>query len=84
MKKKVQLKQEHIDNGVPYEPRGCAVALALKDAWIKFDHGVGPDDTEINGARVLLPVRVQRFIRKFDRGVKETCKPFRFWITLPE
>lgn len=32
MKMKIKLTQEHIDRGIPGEPTGCPLALAIRDA----------------------------------------------------
>ena len=75
---KVQVKQKHITKGIAGDGDSCPIAYALKDMGYKGLHVEG--DQIIGSADYApLPLKAQRFIRKFDDG--EKVKPFNFTIT---
>ena len=80
---RIEVTQEHIDNGVRKDAGCCPVGLALKDA------GVQDPDVQRSFARweevsgewrrtklPELPAAAQLFIERFDAG--EPVRPFTF------
>lgn len=91
---KIQVTQEHIDNGFCLSPSQCAVALAISSVCklnenlrftvaqsnINFIEGIDADD-EIRQV-IATPPEVSDFITRFDR--KQPVEPFEFEIDIPK
>ncbi len=84
---RVQVRKEHIDNGVIGSSKSCPIALAIKDA---FDSKLGinvtnlsvdGDEISFNGFSLNVPRKLITFISRFD--VQEDVKPFSFSFTPP-
>lgn len=85
----ISVTQEHIDRGQKSHGDQCPVALALVDAGFQRQPLTVLHERAYyrsNGVnyKVNFPIRATRFIKKIDAGKKAECKPFRFWINLPE
>ncbi len=68
----VELKQEHIDNGVQKSPCSCPIALALKEHFKAVSVSVlGAENSIINRDSIesfLLSDNALEFIPQFDSG----------------
>lgn len=80
---KIQVTQDHIDNGTVKDACLCPIALAIRDATgaAHFDVIVSTHGwSHYNGNKLLgnyeLPVDATNFITKFDLG--EPVSPFEF------
>ena len=62
---KINVTQEHIDNGKRMDPFCCPVALALKDQRIVHD-GVGANEIDLNYRFIRCPEPLRKFINDFD------------------
>ena len=75
---RVQVKQAHIDAGIPRHASYCPIALALKEQtgelWTVTDDVAYPD--KLTAPLGELPVQVREFILAFDTG--EPVQPFEF------
>ena len=84
MKRTIEVKKKHIDEGKQLDPCNCPVALALKDYGLHDPHVDmdlvyhGKGETMINPYWTALPPEVKEFIIKFDK--KGVGKPFSFDI----
>jgi len=82
----IQVSQSHIDNGVPGDCLGCAMAMAINEA-------LSTDGCIVTGPTahvylsdelvVALPPEARRFVYEYDLG-KTPQSPFSFALTLPE
>lgn len=91
MKLTIEVKQSHIDNGLPRDTINCPIALALRgnmgfrDRFRVFNVGLfsiysgSPSTIEGSGTVIAqLPKSAQKFIGNFDHGL--AVKPFSFQI----
>lgn len=86
----ITVTQKHIDHGIPASGSGCAIALALLDAFpgatdtcvgdyagVFYSGSVSDDDVW-----ALLPADARVFVRDFDDGLD--VQPFTFTLDIPE
>jgi len=76
-KVKVNVTQDHIDNGIDHICILCPIALAIKDLFPNNIVTVS-NAVQIDFCKYALPLKALRFINQFDRG--ESVKPFSFKI----
>lgn len=82
---KIKVEQRHIDEGLCWDPHGCAIALAALDAGVGQRLSVGPGEITIydpESVTVRLPREAVFFIADFDSN--RTVQPFEFDIDIPE
>jgi hypothetical protein len=84
---RINVTQEHIENGVSRHPGCCPVALALKDINPKSDPCVCYSNifyTDGLGERhfVTSPNAVRGFVSRFDNS--KPVEPFSFNLNIPE
>ena len=80
----IQVTKADIDEGACGDCHGCPVALAIANTLkVASDNIlVTPHTIQVLGAAYRVPVRVQRFIRRFDGG--SDVKPFAFQLRRQE
>jgi hypothetical protein len=88
----VQVTQQDINQGRPYSPSSCPIALALKRATKAGYVSVGPARADITVYRLFrkdasylapLPTTAAKFIETFDNyHTHLTVKPFEFDLEL--
>ena len=78
----INIKQEHIDNGIKRTPSNCAIALALKEIFNdkSLDVSVFTTSLVVNRKVYPMPKNGSDFIFIFDAGI-ETCKPMELNIS---
>jgi hypothetical protein len=74
----IQVTEDDIEQGVPFDPCRCPVALAIKRATRRRHIIVGESALEIGRLRYHTPHELRRFIEGFDLG--RTVSPFSFDI----
>lgn len=74
---KISVTQKHIDRGIRENMRSCPIALAIRER-IGAEVSVGANYAHCPGKGVwwMLPIKINDFIREFDRGIE--VKPFTF------
>lgn len=83
---KIEVKQSHIKRGMPADPCGCPVALAIRSRLRGRDFGVYGYIVEFRGEDEIhsaVPAKVRRFVDLFDsddEDVRKRCKPFSFTL----
>lgn len=82
----VNVSESHIRRGVNHHSGNCPIALALRSMRYKAVE-VWNDGVFVHRGKTMfyadLPIRAQKFIKKFDDGDK-SVKPFSFRIPLSE
>jgi hypothetical protein len=82
----VHVTNDDIRNGECLSCHACPVALAIRrklSAWRPQPGvSVGAQTIVVDGYRFVTPVRVTRFIRRFDGG--DTVQPFAFRLRAEE
>jgi hypothetical protein len=73
---RIEVTQEHIDNGKPKLCMSCPVALALKAATGDWYAWAGPTSVGFNKEVHRVPTSVQEFMMRYDEG--ELVQPFAF------
>jgi hypothetical protein len=73
---KIEVTQEHINNGVCSSPSECAVALALAAAFDTPRVQVLTTYAKVGDVGFSLPKKVVKFIRAFDKA--KPVKPISF------
>lgn len=70
--------QKHIDNGIPGDSEGCAIALSVKETFAALGlRIINTEDIEIDGEIIIvsfkriLPKTAKAFITKFDKDEPE-------------
>ncbi len=86
----INVTQAHIDNGVPGDCLGCAMALAINESLSTGGCIVTGLTAQVHlsigdsGLFVFsLPPEARRFVHEYDLG-KTPQSPFSFPLTLPE
>ena len=83
----VQVTPEHIQSGIPKDPRRCPVALAIRAVGLA-DPVVGSDLVFIGSDREAeLPAKVQAFVFAYDHGIilpEDAENGFSFELTVTE
>ncbi len=81
---RIEVREEHIDQGEPGRFRGCPIALALLEAtgriWCVSAVCATPDDQSLV---LALPPEAQEFVATFDHG-PGSVKPFAFDLPIKE
>lgn len=80
---KIKVMRRHIDKGICWDMKHCAVAEAVREALPDaHDVAVSGDEIRINGNYIRVPRSVERFINKFDKAKtttqKRALRTFRF------
>lgn len=70
---KIEVKQEHIDNGKKCEAEYCAISLAIKDILTEYDVSVGCENVTLYKdnyivQRYTLDNKGRRIVKEFDGG----------------
>jgi len=82
MKIRVEITREDIKTGIRKDPCNCPIAKAFKHStdfiWVEVKPATITFDTGQGYRFMLLPRKVQKFIEKFDKGMK--VKPFTFEV----
>lgn len=96
MKLNIEVKQKHIDDGIPCNGGECAVALAVNEAlsggkefpdwtaWVDHVHITLRRKRDGRTLSRTTPSIVFEFLHAYDSGGTIGHKPFAFTIDLPE
>jgi len=71
---KIQITQEHIDQGIPGCKENCPIALAYKEQFPKKKISIHNGRIFIDGEEYGCGHVIQQFIRDFDEG--KSISPF--------
>ena len=83
MKIRINVKQEHIDNGECRNPAKCAIALAVIDVFTSVSICTDSIFCHCTSKRIAwLPQEAEEAIVDFDPGIK--IKPFLFVIDIDD
>jgi len=77
----VRVEKEDIKNGMKMSNVCCPVALALNRTFQTTDVFVGCGVLRVGDKLRDVPRRVEKFIHRFDSGVR--VRPFSFEIDIP-
>jgi len=83
----VNVRQEHVENGVECEPYGCPIYLAIRERLPALRFGVLAEFIDLEEElypyvrKVPLPAVAIEWREAFDAGVKSY--PFKFQLTIP-
>lgn len=77
----IHVKRSHINQGRPGRCNECPIALALKAKFKVDDVHVDGDALYVGEMTYSTPVKVLRFIERFDDS--KTVKPFSFQMPKP-
>jgi hypothetical protein len=89
MQVEIAIEQRHIDQGHPWNPHACPIALALgeqlgwRDSWVNVGYGQCGNGVPLTPAEGHpLPSEVVKWAERFDLG--RMVVPFTFTLELPD
>lgn len=80
----IEVRQNHIDNGVKNDCGGCPIALAIKEQTIFKTARVSGSSWRTgftSSQYILLPESARMFVRFFDSAL--SVEPFTFELQVP-
>ena len=76
--------QADIDGATTLGGCDCPVARTIKRRFPNYYVRVGPRHTAVEGDVYDLPIRVKRFVDKFDRDGEKAVSPINFRLPIEE